>query len=171
MATPSIREEYKKWLASNEGNFISVNTIEITQGDPANFTFYLCDYGQDFSAKDEDGNSLTFTAVPMKFGVESRKNTTEQRLVVTLDALEGQVYAQLKAITDSERSDPINVTYRQYQDNDLSGPAIDPPSEFILVGASCDVGRVTLELTTTTAPQKRCGQYATVRLFSALKYL
>lgn len=163
MSRPDLKESYAKWLASDEGQAIEVNTLEITQD--GNFTHYICDYGQTFTADN------TYRPVGMTFGTETRKNTTEQRLTVTLDALEGQVFNELKAITETERFDPIRVIYRMYLDNDTSGPAIDPPSEFILTGAACDMGRINLELSTISAPQRRCGQYATVDKFPALRYL
>lgn len=176
MAIPDIDADYAKYLASNkESNIRTITTIEIYHVDESagsdTFRHYFCNGREDFTAKTDSTVYHTFSAVPISFGKTSVKNTTEQRRTVTLDGLEGTVYAAAKALTAAQRIDPVRVTVRTYRSNRTAGPAIMPPPEYIVSKATADAGRVTLELTSVYARQRRCGQYATIDKYPGLAHL
>ena len=175
MTGPSIEDTYAKYLASNKGDDIrEVVTLEIyhiyTAAPLETFRYFFCDGLEDFGAKDENGNDRIFKAVPINFGTESVKNSTEQVRTITIDALEGSVYSEAKTLTVQERFDPVRVIVRTYRSNYRGGPAITPPPEYIVGKTTADAGRVTLELTSTFPRQRRCGQYATINRLPWLPY-
>lgn len=160
------------WLTQH-GNerAVAVNVLEFTH--PAFAApIFVSDFGEDFSATTEGPAPRAFTAIPLGFtaDVTADNVNTEQRVQVRLDNVNGAVANQLRALTDEDLQQPVQITYRAYLDTDRSGPAIDPITLYV---TSATMTRLVVELEATAdyLPNVASGHRYTIENFPVLQFL
>ena len=161
--------EYERWATQHA--HIDAQQIQVLQfAHPKWGSLWLSDYGIDWPAMTEDG--LAFTALAVAFTVELPKsgNSTQQELLIRMDALGGQVISQIRAFTDAERRIPIIVTYRVYLDSQPGAPVTDP-LEFLALDVSATRLAVELRCAATILPNVAAGVRYTIDRFPTLAYL
>lgn len=160
------------WLTQH-GNerAVAVNVLEFAH--PAFAApIFVSDYGDDFQATTEESTPRTFTAIPLGFTVEVNADnvSTEQRVQIRLDNVNGAVANQLRALTDEDLQVPVQVTYRAYLDTDRSGPAIDPLTLYVTTATMTRLA-VECEATADYLPNVASGQRYTIETFPVLQFL
>lgn len=95
---------------------------------PAWGSLWVTDYGRELEANVGPPINAPFVAVPVAFTLDRPQSgqSTQQELVIKLDALGGRVLGYIRGLTDLQRRTAVRVVYRIYLDNDLSAPAVAP---------------------------------------------
>lgn len=163
--------DFALWLTQH-GNerAVAVNVLEFTH--PAFAApIFVSDFGEDFTA-DTEPPLRTFTAIPLGFtaDVTADNVNTEQRVQIRLDNLNGAVANQLRALTDDDLQQPVQVTYRAYLDTDRSGPAIDPLTLYVTTATMTRLV-VECEATADYLPNVASGHRYTIENFPVLQFL
>lgn len=174
----AISTALKQFWASNTQNVVMVNTFSIelvnTGTDPETVlsTYYICDYGDTFTATLEDGiTTVAFLPAPMSIKLSEKSNSTEQTLHLVLDSLDGQVYDLVKqAASLDRRKNVIRVRYRIYLDSDTSQPAQTPVMEFTANSITCKLETISFKLSVKNLPTVLAGEYYTTDRFPGLRY-
>lgn len=167
---PAVFDDaFALWLTQH-GNerAVAVNVLEFQH--PAFGSLWASDFGEPFDAMTE--TSAPFTALPLGLDIDvaSDNVTTEQRITMRLDNVNGYVAQQLRALTDEDLQTPVQVIYRAYLDTDRSGPAIDPLTLFV-TNARMTRPLVELEASADLLPNVRAGMRYTIDDFPPLVYL
>jgi len=164
--------QFALWLTQH-GNerAVAVNVLEFTHpAFPA--PLFVSDFGDDFTATTEEATPRTFTAIPLGFSVDVNADnvSTEQRVTIRLDNVNGAVANQLRALSDDDLQTPVQVTYRAYLDTDRSAPAIDPLTLYV---TSAHMSRLTVECDGTAdyLPNVASGHRYTIENFPVLTFL
>ena len=82
-----------------------------------------------------------FEVVRHKVSVQEMQQPPDPINAITLDNVTREIVKHLDEASASESS--IEVTYRPYLSNDLSGPQMDPPITLVITEVEADVQRVT----------------------------
>jgi hypothetical protein len=170
--------DFALWLTQH-GNerAVAVNVLEFSHlawgpGDGVPGSIWVSDFGEEFTAATEETPPRSFTAQPLGFTVDVTADnvSTEQRVQIRMDNVNGLVAHQLRALTDADLQDPVQVTYRAYLDTDRSGPAIDPLTLYV---TSATMSRLTVECEATAdyLPNVASGHRYTIENFPVLTYL
>src|SRR5262245_320015 len=132
-------------------------------------SLWVTDYGTPFSGTTEE--PVDFTAEPVAFTLDLPKSgsTTQQELIVRMDALGGYVINQIRQMTDADRESPIELIWRAYLDSDHSAPAIDSLS-FELLDISATRLAVEMRCAGTVFPNVQVGIRYTIDRFPTLAY-
>jgi len=169
--------EFAKWLTQH-GNerATAVNVLEFRHtawgpGGGEVGSIWVSDYGEDFTATTEPP-AVTFTAQPLGFIAEIAADniSTEQRVTIRLDNANGLVAQELRALTDDDLQEAVQVVYRAYLDTDRSAPAIDPLTLFVV---SVNMTRLAIECEASAEvlPNVGAGTRYTLDLFPSLAFL
>lgn len=163
---------FSLWLTQH-GNerATAVNVLEFTH--PAFAApIFVSDYGDDFAAQTEELIPRAFVAVPLGFTVDVAADnvSTEQRVLVRMDNVNGAVANQLRALTDDDLQTPVQITYRAYLDTDRSGPAIDPLTLMVTTATMTRLA-VQCEATADMLPNVSSGHRYTIENFPVLQFL
>lgn len=163
--------DFALWLTQH-GNerAVAVNVLEFSH--PAFGAIFVSDFGEDFQAFTEETPAREFTAIPLGFTVDVAADnvTTEQRVVIRLDNVNGAVAHQLRQLTDDDLQIPVQVTYRAYLDTDRSAPAVDPLTLYV---TSATMNRLTVECEASAdyLPNVASGFRYTIENFPVLQFL
>ena len=164
-------KDFALWLTQH-GNerAVAVNVLEFTH--PAfSAPLFVSDFGEDFEATTEDP-PRAFVAAPLGFTVDVAADnvSTEQRVQIRLDNVNGLVASQLRALTDEDLRHAVTVTYRAYLDTDRSGPAIDPLTLYV---TTATMNRLTVECEATAdfLPNVASGHRYTIESCPVLRLL
>lgn len=82
----------------------------------------------------ESGEWVTFEPVPFQFKLPKSSETGSQSLDITMDNVDSRVSDFIIAAKGS--LEPVEVIYRPYLSDDLTGPQMDPPLVLYLKGAA-----------------------------------
>lgn len=131
---------------------------------------WVCDSGPPFSGTTE--GAVAFTADPVAFTIElpTSNPTTQQSMVIKMDALGGTIMAKIRAMTDAQRANPITVIYRAYLDKDFAAPAVAPLS-FVVLSISGTRLVVQMDCAATVLPNIAAGIRYTIDQFPTMAYL
>lgn len=133
-------------------------------------SLWLTDRGIDFPATTEDARSFVAVAVNLSIQLPQSGASTQQEMVVQLDALGGQVVQQIRALTPDQRKDAILVVYRIYLDTKPALPVADPLAfEVLTVSANRAVAE--LRCAASVLPNVAAGTRYTIDTFPTLAYL
>lgn len=169
-------KEFALWLTQH-GNerAVAVNVLEFRHekwgpGGGLPGSLWVSDYGEPFTAKTEGG--VDFTAVPLGLTIDVAADnvTTEQRIMIRVDNVNGAVANELRSLDDDDLQKPVGVVYRAYLDTDTTAPAIDP---LTLYATNVRMNRpmVEVEASADALPNVGAGTRYTLEAFRALAYL
>jgi hypothetical protein len=169
--------DFAKWLTQH-GNerAVAVNVLEFRHtawgpGGGVVGSIWVSDFGEPFEATTEPP-AVAFTAQPLGFTVDLATDnvTTEQRVTLRLDNANGLVAQQLRALTDAQLAEAVNVVYRCYLDTKRTAPAIDPLTLFV-VNATMTRLAVELEASADVLPNTPAGTIYTIEKYPPLAFL
>ncbi len=151
MPDPTLNAAIAEAYASAPSDIVILHTLELRhpafrddEGQP--IAVRLVRDHQDLSAKLEDTAPLNpdeyVTFIAMGFDLELPPVDTSPvpEITVTIDNVSRELIKHLDAAVES--AEKIEITYRPYLSNDLSGPQMDPPITLILSEVEADVSRV-----------------------------
>lgn len=165
----SETNEYKEWLSSAPTSVAMVETLQVSHSSWTDI--YIANWDEGFTGTLEDGSSQA-QYVPGRFFFEPNEvsDNLEQATSIVISSLEGSIYRSLKAMTPTERLEPIKITHRLYFHNDYSQVLVNPPPVWTLhlVEASHDV--IKAEIRSTPLRIQRLGVYYTQSEFPVLVY-
>lgn len=157
------------WLTQHgEVRQQAVNVLEFFH--PAFGAHFVSDYGEDFAARTEGG--VDFIANPLGFVMDRAADdlSTEQRIMIRMDAANGLVMDQLRTLTLDDMQTPVMVTYRVYLDNKRTAPVMDPVVLYVL-NVNANRLAVEVEASTEALPNVSVGLRYTIEHFPTLAYL
>lgn len=164
-------DAFAQWLTQH-GNqrACAVNVLQFQHPAFPGGVLWVSDFGEPFTANTE--GSAEFTAEPLGFEIDVAADnvTTEQRVAIRLDNVNGYVAQQLRALSDEQLQTAVQVTYRAYLDNDRAGPQIDPLTLYV-TNARMARQVVELEASADLLPNVRAGLRYTIDDFPPLVYL
>lgn len=174
MPSSNVNDQLKRMWASNEGTAIAVNTFEFVHPDiqtTAGENYRVCDFRQVLVARDSVGGTMqTYQPIAMRVELAGVSDNGDQRLRLSLDALDGFIYTQLRALTQQQRNTPIECIHRIYLANSGNDdPQIDPPQRFRVIKVNVGLQSVTMELSAFNLPTKATGIYYTVENFPGVQ--
>jgi hypothetical protein len=164
-------DDFARWLTQH-GNerAAAVNVLQFRHPSfPADL--WVSDYGVPFTGQTE-APAVAFTAVPLgiDINVVADNVTTEQRVSIRLDNVNGYVAQQLRALNDDDIQDAVEVIYRVYLDTSPNEPSIDPLALFV-TSARMTRPLVELEASADALPNVRAGIRYTIDDFPPLVFL
>jgi hypothetical protein len=169
-------DSFALWLTQHDNvRAVAVNVLEFrhlkwgTGGEPG--SIWVSDFGDPFAATTEDP-PIAFTADPLGFQIDVAADnvTTEQRLQIRLDNVNGIVAQQLRALDDDDIQTAVQVVYRVYLDTDPSKPQIDPLT-LVVTNARMSRPVVELEASADLLPNVQAGIRYTIDDFPTLVWL
>ena len=169
-------ESFALWLTQH-GNerAIAVNVLEFRHekwgpGGGVIGSLWVSDFGEPFEATTE--SAVAFTAEMLGFEIEVAADnvTTEQRIMIRLDNVNGRVAHELRSLDDDDLQKSVQVVYRVYLDTDRSAPKIDPLTLYV-VSASMTRPLVELEASADILPNVQSGSRYTIDDFPTLVWL
>jgi hypothetical protein len=116
----------------DEGNATAVRVVRDTQ----NLTATL-----ENGAPLNSGEDVTFIGLGFDFQLPATRENELPRLTLTLDAVAREVVVHLEAALVNPV--PVDVTYRPYMSDDLTGPGMDPPLTLQLTNVTVDAFQIT----------------------------
>ena len=174
----SLSEAWKEACAVAPAGIVQLHTLEFRHpnfrdalNNPTSIRVVL-DH-QDLVATLEDdaplnpGEAVTFIA--MAFGLElpTVDSVPTPELKIILDNVSQEIETYLAVSTAS--AFPVEVTYREYLSNDLTGPQNNPPMNFTLKNPEADDYQVTATASTTDSGNRQFpNQDYTTQRFPAL---
>ena len=168
--------EFSLWLTQH-GNerAVAVNVLEFRHqkwgpGGGVDGSLWVSDFGEPFTATTEA--ALDFTAVPLGLTIDVAADnvTTEQRIMIRLDNVNGAVATELRTLDDDDLQLPVGVVYRAYLDTDTTAPAIDP-LQLYATNVRMNRPLVEVEASADALPNVMAGTRYTLEAFRALAYL
>ena len=163
-------DDFALWLTQHGNERASaVNVLEFIH--PAWGSIFVSDYGDVFEAQTEPP-AVAFAAQPLGFSADlaSDNVTTEQRVTLRLDNVNGLIGQQLRSLDDDDLQIPVQVVYRAYLDTDRAGPAIDPLTLFV-VNVNMTRPVIELEASADVLPNVGAGLRYTLEDYPPLAYL
>ena len=106
-----------------------LHTLGLTHPDWSTPVYLVRDH-QDFTAKLEDGQEVTFTAAAFEITLPELKTSSVPQIRVVLDNVSGEIFPLIDAAATS--GSKVTMTYRPYLSTDTTAPQTDPPLELIL---------------------------------------
>lgn len=162
-------DAFALWLTQHgEEKAVAVNVLQFQHA--AFGSLWVSDFGEPFDAETETGAPFTAQALGLDIDVVADNVTTEQRVTMRLDNVNGYVAQQLRALTDDDLQTPVQVTYRAYLDTDRTGPKIDPLTLYV-TNARMTRPLVELEASADLLPNVRAGIRYTIDAFPPLVFL
>lgn len=161
--------EFSLWLTQHgQERAAPVNVLEFRH--PAFASIYATDYGEPFSARKEDGTQFTATPIGFSIDIAADGTTTEQRVLIRVDNVNGAIMSQLRALTPEDLQDACEVIYRTYLDTRLNAPAIDPVRLFVTgvrgTRVACEI-----EASADDLPNVQAGIRYTIERFPTMAFL
>jgi hypothetical protein len=162
-------ESFALWLTQH-GNerAIAVNVLEFVHA--AWGSIFVSDFGEPFDATTEDARAFTAGQLGFEIEVAADNVTTEQRIQIRIDNVNGLVAQQLRSLSDEDIQTPVQVIYRVYLDTDRSAPAIDPLSLYV-VQVIMTRPLVEIEASADLLPNVQAGTRYTIDDFPTLVWL
>lgn len=164
---------YAQWLTQHgQVRAQAVNVLEFTHlaPAPAFAPLYVSDFGEPFTATLE--TAVEITAQALGFTIDSSLDnlTTQQRLVIRMDAANGLVMDQFRALTLDDLQYAVTLTHRVYLDTKRTAPVMDP---LVLYVTRLDATRLAVELEASDEPFPNIstGLRYTLERFPTLAYL
>lgn len=161
---------YELWLTQHGLQEVAAAQVLEFQH-PAWGSLWVTDYGSELEASVAPG-AAAFVALPVPFTLDKPQSgqSTQQELVIKMDALGGRVLGYVRGLSDAERQTHVRVLYRLYLDNDLSQPVHDP---LIFELRDLAATRLVTELhcAATILPNVIAGTRYTLDAFPTLAYL
>ncbi|WP_039758440.1 DUF1833 family protein [Bartonella queenslandensis] len=151
MPDPTLTAALAEAYASSPSDVVILHTLELRHpafkdDDGAPIGVRLVRDYQDLSAKLEASAPLNANEyvrfIAMGFDLELPPVDTAPvpEITVTIDNVSRELIKHLDAAVES--AEKIEITYRPYLSNDLSGPQMDPPITLTLTQVEADVSRV-----------------------------
>jgi len=162
-------ESFALWLTQH-GNerATAVNVLEFTHEKWG--SIFVSDFGEPFAATTEDARDFTAELLGFEIDITADNVTTEQRITIRLDNVNGAVAQQLRSLDDTDIQKPVLVIYRVYLDTDRSTPAIDPLSLYV-VNVTMTRPIVEIEASADLLPNVSSGSRYTIDDFPPLVWL
>ena len=168
--------EFNLWLTQH-GNerAVAVNVLEFQHekwgpGGGVIGSLWVSDYGDPFEATTEAAVDFTAEPLGLTIDVAADNVTTEQRIMIRLDNVNGAVARELRSLDDDDIQTRVFVVYRAYLDTDRSTPAIDPLS-LVVTGVRMNRPVVEVEASADALPNVSAGTRYTLEDFPALAFL
>lgn len=151
MPDPTLQAAIAEAYASAPSDRVILHTLELRHPDfkdehDQRIAVRLVRDHQDLTAKLE-GTALlnadeyvTFLAMGFDLELPPVDPSPVPEIIVTIDNVSRELITHLDAAV--ENADKIEITYRPYLSNDLSGPQMDPPITLVLSEVEADVSRV-----------------------------
>jgi uncharacterized protein DUF1833 len=133
-------------------------------------SLWLTNRGIDFPARTEDGRAFVAVAVNFTIDLPRSGASTQQELLIHLDALGGQIVNQIRQLSDEQRKTAIVCTYRIYLDTKPDLPVLDP-LVFEVLSATANRTIAELRCAATILPNVAAGTRYTLDRFPTLAYL
>lgn len=164
MPDPTMSEAWKEACASVPAGIVQLHTLEFRHpnfrdqyNEPTSIRVVL-DH-QDLTAVLESdaplnaGESVVF--VKMAFGLQlpNIESVAMPELKIVIDNVSREIEDNLALATASPY--PIEVTYREYLSNDLTGPQNNPPLTFTLKDPEADDNQVTATASTSDSGNRQ----------------
>jgi Domain of unknown function (DUF1833) len=166
-------EAFALWLTQH-GNerAIAVNVLEFRheKWNIGGHGIFVSDFGEPFTATTEEPYTFTADMLGFEIDVAADNVTTEQRLQIKIDNVNGLVAQQLRSLDDDDIQKPVLVIYRVYLDTDRSGPAIDPLSLYC-VAVTMTRALVEIEASADLLPNVSAGTRYVIEEFPPLVWL
>jgi hypothetical protein len=169
-------ESFALWLTQH-GNekAIAVNVLEFRHekwgpGGGVLGSIFVSDFGEPFEATTEEPVAFTADMLGFQIEVAADNVTTEQRIQIRIDNVNGVVAQHLRALDDEDIQKPVQVVYRVYLDTDRSTPAIDPLTLYV-VSATMTRPLVEIEASADQLPNVQAGSRYTIDAFPPLVWL
>ena len=152
MPDAALSEALREAYASAPSNVVILHTLEIRHPDfrdeAGNSTAIRVVRDQqdliarlEASAPINAGQQVRFVAMGFELDLPPVDIAPVPEIAITLDNVTREIVKHLDEASISES--PIEVTYRPYLSNDLSGPQMDPPITLVITEVEADVQRVT----------------------------
>lgn len=168
----TTRAEYARWSGHDypeQAQEVNCFEIEFTHSGEK---IYICDYGQVFVARDENGTNRSYQPIGLQIGGRTLGGSTEQTIQLTLNGADGELYrTYIKPLSMGNRNEPVMFTYRTYIDTAPTSPVFVPPPVYYLQEATVGVQQVVMRLTSTFLPNKRAGEAYTPAEFATLYFI
>lgn len=120
----SLEDAIKEAYALAPASISIIHTLEIKQTGVQD-TVYISQTRRTFEAYDENSVLRTFEPVGFQFSLPPMTEDGQQTLNIAIDNVGQRVVEFVETALTSEV--PIEITYRPYMSNDLSGPQMVPP--------------------------------------------
>jgi len=169
--------QFALWLTQHgQPRAASVNVLEfvhprwVVAGTNPTGSIWVSDYGDTFDAIAEDARAFSAQPIGLMVDLVADNLTTEQRLTIRLDNVNGLVMSQLRLLSPDDLQTPIALNYRCYLDSKRTAPAIDPAQ---LVVAEIKAMRTIVEIVATVdvLPNTPAGMRYILDNFPPLAYL
>ena len=150
MPDAALSEALREAYASAPSNVVILHTLEIRhpdfKDDAGNTTAIRVVRDQEdllarLEASVNAGQQVQFVAMGFELDLPPVDIAPVPEIAITLDNVTREIVKHLDEASASESS--IEVTYRPYLSNDLSGPQMDPPITLVITEVEADVQRVT----------------------------
>ena len=159
---------YRRWLAGAQTDKAIVETIAVKHSSWG--TTYLANWDQNFTATLDNGvTRVTFLSSQFNFDLPSMTDTTEQAAGLTVSALDGIIYENLRAMSASDREEPIEIKYRIYFSDDDTTPLTDTIT-WTVHSVAVTMDTIRAELRSIPLRVRRIGTYYTQENFDVLIY-
>jgi len=140
MPNPSLETAIKEAYASCPTSKVILETLEIRQSGVQS-TLYLVKARQGITAKDENGVDRTFTPCGFQITLPPENEEGFRSLNVAIDNI-GRAVSDFVQAAMSEKV-PVEMIYRPYLSDDLTGPQMIPPLVLYLKEIQVNVTQVT----------------------------
>lgn len=162
-------ESFALWLTQH-GNerAVAVNVLEFVHDKWG--SLFVSDYGEPFAATTEDARDFEAGAIAFVIEVAADNVTTEQRIMIRMDNVNGLVANQLRSLDDEDIQTAVQVIYRVYLDTDRASPVIDPLALYV-VNATMTRPAVEIEASADVLPNVQAGSRYTIDDYPPLVWL
>ena len=159
---------YRRWLAGAQTDKVVVETIAVKHSSWG--TTYLANWDQSFDATLDNGvTRVTFLPSQFNFDLPSMTDTTEQAAGLTVSSLDGIIYENLRAMSATDREEPIEIKYRLYFADDDTTPLADTIT-WTVHSVAVTMDTIRAELRSIPLRVRRIGTYYTQENFDVLIY-
>lgn len=164
---------YAQWLTQHgQVRSNAVNVLEFVHlaPTPAFAPIYVSDYGEEFKARLETGVDIVARALGFTIDGAVDNLTTEQRVIIRMDAVNGAVMDQFRALSMDDLQSPVQIVHRAYMDTKRSAPVMDP---LLLYVTQLKATRVAVEIEASIEPfpNVSTGKRYLLEHFPTLAYL
>lgn len=160
---------FAKWLTQHgEVKAQGVNVLSFAH--PKWGLLHVSDYGDEFKARTEGGATITAQALGFFIDAAADNLSTEQRVMIRLDAANGAVMRELRSLSEGDLQTEVTITHRVYLDTKRDAPAFDPLTLYV---TRVNAGRLAVELEASTEamPNIMAGIRYRLERFPSLAYV
>lgn len=136
----ALSEAIKEAYAVAPANMVVYHTLEIRQP-TVQGSIFLVQSRTSIIALDEEGEEHTFEPVGFQFALPPSNEEGFKSLNIAIDYVGRRVKDFIRAAKSSKV--PVEIIYRPYLSNDLTGPQMDPPLVLYLKDVAVAQGQVT----------------------------